>query len=75
MVNRFAIRRKSVFAETYDPENDPDEDDGAAAIFPKSDDQRSRLIESVKNILLFRSLDKEQVSVTMAIKIIDIQFS
>lgn len=66
MVNRFAIRRKSVFAETYDPENDPDEDDGAAAIFPKSDDQRSRLIESVKNILLFRSLDKEQVSSTLA---------
>lgn len=60
LVNRF--RRKSVFAETYDPENDADEDEGAAAIFPKSDEQRARLIESVKNILLFRSLDKEQVS-------------
>lgn len=63
LVNRFATRRKSVFAETYDPENDADEDEGAAAIFPKSDEQRARLIESVKNILLFRSLDKEQVSV------------
>lgn len=61
LVNRFATRRKSVFAETYDPENDADEDEGAAAIFPKSDEQRARLIESVKNILLFRSLDKEQV--------------
>lgn len=50
-----------MFAETYDPENDADEDEGAAAIFPKSDEQRARLIESVKNILLFRSLDKEQV--------------
>lgn len=50
-----------MFAETYDPENDADEDEGAAAIFPKSDEQRTRLIESVKNILLFRSLDKEQV--------------
>ncbi|XP_055314018.1 cAMP-dependent protein kinase type II regulatory subunit [Sitodiplosis mosellana] len=62
LVNRFATRRKSVFAETYDPENDADEDEGAAAIFPKSDEQRARLIESVKNILLFRSLDKEQVN-------------
>lgn len=61
LVNRFATRRKSVFAETYDPENDADEDEGASAIFPKSDEQRARLIESVKNILLFRSLDKEQV--------------
>lgn len=61
LVNRFATRRKSVFAETYDPENDADEDEGAAAIFPKSDEQRARLIESVRNILLFRSLDKEQV--------------
>lgn len=62
LVNRFATRRKSVFAETYDPENDPDEDEGAAAIFPKSDEQRARLIDAVKNILLFRSLDKEQVN-------------
>lgn len=62
LVNRFATRRKSVFAETYDPENDADEDEGAAAIFPKSDEQRTRLIESVRNILLFRSLDKEQVN-------------
>lgn len=62
MVNRFASRRKSVFAETYDPENDADDDDGARAIFPKTDDQRSRLCDSVKHILLFRSLDKEQVT-------------
>ncbi|XP_037035853.1 cAMP-dependent protein kinase type II regulatory subunit isoform X1 [Bradysia coprophila] len=62
LVNRFATRRKSVFAETYDPENDADEDEGAVAIFPKSDEQRSRLIESVRNILLFRSLDKEQMN-------------
>lgn len=60
-MNRFATRRKSVFAETYDPENDADEDEGASAVFPKSDEQRTRLIESVRNILLFRSLDKEQV--------------
>lgn len=68
LVNRFATRRKSVFAETYDPENDVDEDDGAAAVFPKSDEQRSRLIESVKNILLFRSLEQEQVPLLLLSK-------
>lgn len=62
VVQRFAGRRKSVFAEAYDPENDADEDEGAAAIFPKTDEQRSRLIDAVKNILLFRSLDKEQMN-------------
>lgn len=61
LVNRYATRRKSVFAEAYDPEND-DDDDGARAIFPKTDDQRARLCDSVKNILLFRSLDKEQMN-------------
>lgn len=59
---RFSTRRKSVFAEAYDPENDADDDEGATAIFPKSDEQRARLVESVKNVLLFRSLEKEQAS-------------
>lgn len=49
-----------MFAEAYDPEAD-DDDDGATAVFPKTDEQRARLIESVKNVLLFRSLEKEQV--------------
>ena len=66
-VRRFTARRKSVFAESYDPENDADEDEGATAIFPKSDEQRARLIESVKNVLLFRSLEKEQVSVFVSL--------
>lgn len=56
---RFAGRRKSVFAETYDPEED--EDDGHKVVYPKSDEQRQRLAEAVKNILLFRALDKEQM--------------
>ncbi|KAH8391045.1 hypothetical protein KR215_004917 [Drosophila sulfurigaster] len=54
-------RRKSVFAEAYDPEAD-DDDEGATAVFPKTDEQRARLIESVKNVLLFRSLEKEQMN-------------
>ncbi|XP_023162793.1 cAMP-dependent protein kinase type II regulatory subunit isoform X1 [Drosophila hydei] len=56
-----STRRKSVFAEAYDPEAD-DDDEGATAIFPKTDEQRARLIESVKNVLLFRSLEKEQMN-------------
>ncbi|EDW01745.1 cAMP-dependent protein kinase type II regulatory subunit isoform X1 [Drosophila grimshawi] len=56
-----STRRKSVFAEAYDPEAD-DDDEGATAIFPKTDDQRARLVESVKNVLLFRSLEKEQMN-------------
>lgn len=61
MVNRFAAgRRKSVFAEQYDPEED-EEEEANKVIFPKTDEQRQRLSDSVKNILLFRSLDIEQV--------------
>ncbi|CAH0551066.1 unnamed protein product [Brassicogethes aeneus] len=61
-IERFTSRRKSVFAETYDPEEDDDDDDGIKTVFPKSDEQRQRLSEAVRNILLFRSLDKEQMS-------------
>lgn len=60
VVNRFAGRRKSVFAEQYDPEEDEEENN--KVIFPKTDEQRSRLCDSVKNILLFRALDPEQVN-------------
>ncbi|CAG9764139.1 unnamed protein product [Ceutorhynchus assimilis] len=60
-VGRFQNRRKSVFAETYDPEED-DDDDGTRTIFPKSDQQRQCLSEAVKNILLFRALEKEQMN-------------
>ncbi|XP_012523571.1 cAMP-dependent protein kinase type II regulatory subunit isoform X2 [Monomorium pharaonis] len=60
-VGRFASRRKSVFAETYNPEDD-EEDDGFKRVHPKSDEQRQRLGESVKNILLFRALDEEQMA-------------
>lgn len=57
-LNRFT-RRKSVFAEAYDPEED--DDDGERIIHAKSDDQRQRLSEAVKNIFLFRSLDNDQM--------------
>ncbi|XP_042224229.1 cAMP-dependent protein kinase type II regulatory subunit-like isoform X1 [Homarus americanus] len=57
-LNRFT-RRKSVFAEAYDPEED--DDDGERIIHAKSDEQRQRLSEAVKNIFLFRSLDHDQI--------------
>jgi cAMP-dependent protein kinase regulator len=65
VVNRFAAgRRKSVFAEQYDPEED-EEEEANKVIFPKTDEQRQRLCDSVKNILIFRSLDIEQVCYTL----------
>lgn len=55
--HRFA-RRQSVSAERYDPEADEDEE---RRVHPKTDGQRERLAESVKNILLFKSLESEQM--------------
>lgn len=58
-VNQYS-RRKSVFAEQYNPEEDED-DDVERIIYPKSDEQRQRLGEAVRTILLFRSLDLQQM--------------
>lgn len=52
-------RRKSVFAEAYNPEED--EEDEKTVVHPKSDAQRRSLLEAVKGILLFRSLEQEQL--------------
>ncbi|XP_021358010.1 cAMP-dependent protein kinase type II regulatory subunit-like isoform X2 [Mizuhopecten yessoensis] len=57
--NRFQ-RRQSVSAERYDPEADSDEGEDKI-VYPKSDGQRKRLSEAVHHILLFRSLDVEQM--------------
>lgn len=53
-------RRKSVSAERYDPEDD-DDADYTKVVNPKSDEQRRRLNDAIKHILLFRSLDQEQM--------------
>ncbi|KAL0279347.1 UNVERIFIED_CONTAM: hypothetical protein PYX00_000930 [Menopon gallinae] len=58
--SKYTSRRKSVFAETYDPEEDDEERE--VIVYPKTDAQRKRLIDSVQNILLFRSLEKEQMA-------------
>lgn len=52
-------RRKSVFAEAYNPEEDGDGE--TPETYPKSDQQRANLSAAVKNILLFRSLDNDQI--------------
>lgn len=50
-----------MFAEAYNPEDDEGSDD-VKVVHPKSDEQRQRLAEAVKDCLLFRSLDREQLS-------------
>lgn len=54
-------RRVSVCAEAYNPD-DEEEDTDPRVIHPKTDEQRCRLQESCKDILLFKSLDQEQLS-------------
>lgn len=49
-----------MFAEHYDPEND-DDDDSDKVVYPKTDEQRSRLREAVAAIFLFKSLEAEQM--------------
>lgn len=61
---RFEGRRKSVFAEAYDPEDDEGNED-VKTVHPKTDEQRQRLAEAVKDCLLFRSLDSDQLSAVL----------
>ncbi|CAH8509826.1 unnamed protein product [Heterobilharzia americana] len=57
------LRRQSVAAESFDPEKDSDDNnEEERQIYPKSDSQRARLSNAVKEILLFRCLDEEQKS-------------
>ncbi|XP_072521748.1 cAMP-dependent protein kinase type II-alpha regulatory subunit-like isoform X2 [Salminus brasiliensis] len=55
-------RRVSVCAEAYNPDDDEDDDSEPKVIHPKTDQQRSRLQEACKDILLFKTLEKEQFS-------------
>ena len=62
-----AGRRSSVSAERYDPERDlaataADGDEVPSAVVPKTPEQRRRLADAVRDILLFRSLDAEVMS-------------
>lgn len=39
-----------------------EEDEGEKIVHPKTDEQRQKLAEVVRNILLFRTLDEEQMN-------------
>ncbi|XP_073688144.1 cAMP-dependent protein kinase type II-beta regulatory subunit [Garra rufa] len=60
IINRF-VRRASVCAEAYNPDEDEEEREPRVT-HPKTDEQRQRLQEACKDILLFKSLDQEQMS-------------
>lgn len=54
-------RRVSVCAEPLNPDED-DEDTEPRVVHPKTDEQRCRLQEACRDILLFKTLDQEQFS-------------
>ncbi|KAM6927838.1 protein kinase, cAMP-dependent, regulatory, type II, alpha, B [Xenentodon cancila] len=51
-----------ICAEAYNPDDDEDNDTEPQVVHPKSDEQRRRLQEACKHILLFKTLEKEQIS-------------
>ncbi|CAL8337088.1 unnamed protein product [Lota lota] len=51
----------TVCAEAYDPDEEDDDSD-PRVVHPKSDVQRRRLQDACRDILLFKSLDQEQLS-------------
>ncbi|XP_037109798.1 cAMP-dependent protein kinase type II-beta regulatory subunit [Syngnathus acus] len=60
IINRF-IRRASVCAEAFNPDED-DEDKEPRVAHPKTDEQRQRLQEACRDILLFKNLEPEEMS-------------
>ncbi|XP_051917415.1 cAMP-dependent protein kinase type II-beta regulatory subunit-like [Hippocampus zosterae] len=59
-INRF-IRRASVCAEAFNPDEDDDEKEPRVA-HPKTDEQRQRLQEACRDILLFKNLEPEEMA-------------
>lgn len=57
---RRVTRRAGVAAESYDPEKD-DSSTVVKVVHPKTPEQRERLTQATKNILLFRCLDDDQM--------------
>uniref|UniRef100_A0AAR2IMI6 cAMP-dependent protein kinase type II regulatory subunit n=1 Tax=Pygocentrus nattereri TaxID=42514 RepID=A0AAR2IMI6_PYGNA len=53
-------RRSKVPSAAYNPDDDEDDDSEPKIVHPKTDQQRSRLQEACKDILLFKTLEKEQ---------------
>ncbi|XP_072327632.1 cAMP-dependent protein kinase type II-beta regulatory subunit isoform X2 [Scyliorhinus torazame] len=59
MINRFT-RRVSVCAEAFNPDEEEEETE-PWVVHPKTDEQRRRLQDACKDILLFKNLDQEQM--------------
>lgn len=55
-------RRKSVFAEQYDPAADQEDDENNRVVHSKTDEQRIRLAKSIKSIFIFRSVDPQDMT-------------
>ncbi|KAK5912478.1 hypothetical protein CesoFtcFv8_002347 [Champsocephalus esox] len=55
-------RRVSVCAEAYNPDDDEDDDAEPRVVHPKTDEQRHRLQDACRDILLFKTLEQEQFS-------------
>ncbi|XP_049894338.1 cAMP-dependent protein kinase type II-alpha regulatory subunit-like isoform X2 [Epinephelus moara] len=55
-------RRVSVCAEAYNPDDDEDDDTEPRVVHPKTDEQRRRLQDACRDILLFKTLEQEQFS-------------
>ncbi|XP_044070256.1 cAMP-dependent protein kinase type II-alpha regulatory subunit-like isoform X2 [Siniperca chuatsi] len=55
-------RRVSVCAEAYNPDDDEDDDAEPRVVHPKTDEQRRRLQDACRDILLFKTLEQEQFS-------------
>ncbi|XP_022601439.1 cAMP-dependent protein kinase type II-alpha regulatory subunit-like isoform X2 [Seriola dumerili] len=53
-------RRVSVCAEAYNPDDDEDDDAEPRVVHPKTDEQRRRLQDACRDILLFKTLEQEQ---------------
>uniref|UniRef100_A0A3P9NEF5 cAMP-dependent protein kinase type II-alpha regulatory subunit n=1 Tax=Poecilia reticulata TaxID=8081 RepID=A0A3P9NEF5_POERE len=52
----------AVCAEAYDPDDDEDDNTKPQVVHPKTEAQRQRLQDACKDILLFKTLEKEQFS-------------
>jgi cAMP-dependent protein kinase regulator len=55
------MRRGSVAAERYNPEEDEDMDDDLPVVHAKTDEQRARLLQIIQKVLLFRGIDDEEI--------------
>uniref|UniRef100_A0A672JGP8 cAMP-dependent protein kinase type II-alpha regulatory subunit n=1 Tax=Salarias fasciatus TaxID=181472 RepID=A0A672JGP8_SALFA len=52
----------AVCAEAYNPDEDEDDDTEPRIVHPKTDEQRRRLQDACRDILLFKTLEQEQFS-------------